>query len=206
MVERTEKGTFVPQGCHDILTEAIGTSEHGGRVRGVGRGATISNYFGRSSCPRQTINVSEIEAKIEAKIEEKLAAKIKAECKVEFEQQMATAHQLMQKSFMETLKNMGLSDTSQTNKQIEPCSEKVVVLGSAKGSCSAAQENHKDNWTVIDNVQKVICMILKEKQYLRLKLEHGPEVINFLIAPKCVKDLLVGGAWLDYSILQVWCT
>jgi hypothetical protein len=202
LVERTEKGTFVPQGRHDILTETIGTSEHGGRVRGVGRGATISNYFGRSSCPRQNINVSEIEAKIE----EKLAAKIKAECKVEFEQQMATAHQLMQKSFMETLKNMGLSDTSQTNKQIEPCSEKVVVLGSAKGSCSAAQENHKDDWTIIDNVHKVICMILKEKQYLRLKLEHGPEVINFLIAPKCVKDLLVGGAWLDYSILQVWCT
>nr|AFK46828.1 unknown [Medicago truncatula] len=49
-------------------------------------------------------------------------------------------------------------------------------------------------------------MILKEKQYLRLKLENGPEVINFLIAPECVKDLLVGGAWLDYSILQVWCT
>lgn len=196
-----EKGTFVPEGRHDILTEVIGTSEHGGRVHGVGRGATISNYFGRSSCPTRTKNVSEIEAKIE----EKLAAKIKAECKVEFEQQMATAHQLMQKPFMETLKNMGLSDTSQTNKQIEPCSEKVVVLGSAKGSCSAAQENHKVDWTT-DNVQKVICMILKEKQYLRLKLENGPEVINFLIAPKCVKDLLVGGVWLDYSILQVWCT
>ena len=200
MVEKTEKGTFVPQGRKDILTEAIGTSEHGGRVRGVGRGATISNYFGRSSCPTQTINVSEIEAKIE----EKLAAKIKAECKVEFEEQMAT----MQKSFMETLKNMGLSDTSQTNKQIEPCSEKVVVLGSAKGSCSAAQENQKaqkDDWTT-DNVQKVLCMILKEKQYLRLKLEHGPEVVNFCIAPKCITDLLVGRAWLDYSILQVWCT
>lgn len=79
------------------------------------------------------------------------------------------------------------------------------MLGSAKGSCSAAQENHKDELTT-NNVQKVICMILKEKQYLRLKLENGPEVINFLIAPECVKDLLVGGAWLDYSILQVWCT
>jgi len=124
LVEKTEKGTLVPQGHKYILTEANGTSEHGGRVRGVGRGATITNYFGRSSCPTQTINVSEIEAKIEAKI----AAKIKAECKVEFEEQMAT----MQKSFMETLKNMGLSDTSQTNKQIEPCSEKSCCVRKRK--------------------------------------------------------------------------
>ncbi|KEH27567.1 hypothetical protein MTR_5g020725 [Medicago truncatula] len=35
LVEGTEKGTFVPQGHDDILTKAIGTFEHGGRVRGV---------------------------------------------------------------------------------------------------------------------------------------------------------------------------
>jgi len=118
---------------------------------------------------------------------------------------MATTQELMQKTFMETLKTMGLSNTSQKNKQIEPCSVKIVVLGSAKGPCSPAQQNHKDDWTT-DNVQKVLCMILKEKQYLRLKLEHGPEVINLCIAPKCITDLLVGRAWLDYSIIQVWCT
>jgi len=33
---------------------AIRTSEHGGRVRGVGPGYTLSNYFGRSSRLTQT--------------------------------------------------------------------------------------------------------------------------------------------------------
>ncbi|KAK2357452.1 hypothetical protein QL285_094718 [Trifolium repens] len=36
LVEETEKGTFVPNGHNDILTNAIGTAEHGGRVRGAG--------------------------------------------------------------------------------------------------------------------------------------------------------------------------
>ncbi|WJX45186.1 hypothetical protein P8452_32083 [Trifolium repens] len=47
LVEEAEKGTFVPNGRDDILTNAIGTAEHGGNVRGEGRGVNISNYFGR---------------------------------------------------------------------------------------------------------------------------------------------------------------
>ncbi|KAK2449626.1 hypothetical protein QL285_008803 [Trifolium repens] len=35
LVEETKKGSFLPDGRNDILTEAIGTSEHGGRVRGI---------------------------------------------------------------------------------------------------------------------------------------------------------------------------
>jgi hypothetical protein len=38
---------------------------------------------------------------------------------------------------------MGLSQTLEINKVIEPASPKVVVTGSAKGSCSPAYE--KDN-------------------------------------------------------------
>ncbi|WJX45942.1 hypothetical protein P8452_32787 [Trifolium repens] len=37
LVEETAKGTFVPNGHNDILTNAIGTAEHGGRVRGAER-------------------------------------------------------------------------------------------------------------------------------------------------------------------------
>jgi hypothetical protein len=46
LVEKTSQGTFVPQGQKDILTEAIGRPEHSGRVRGVGRGVGIRQYFG----------------------------------------------------------------------------------------------------------------------------------------------------------------
>ena len=110
LVGETEKGTFVPQGRDDILTNAIGTSEHGGRVRGVGRFANLSNYFGRSSRPTQnTIDVKEIEAQLVAKLEEKLTAKIKAEFTEVFEQQLTIAHEKMHQSFIEKLNTMGLS-------------------------------------------------------------------------------------------------
>ncbi|KAM7461452.1 hypothetical protein LguiA_029573 [Lonicera macranthoides] len=38
-------GTIVTQGASDVLTLALGTAEHGGRVRGVGKGVTPTTYF-----------------------------------------------------------------------------------------------------------------------------------------------------------------
>ena len=46
MVEAAREGTFVPEARHDILVEAIGTDEHGGRVRGVGEGVCLRSFFG----------------------------------------------------------------------------------------------------------------------------------------------------------------
>ncbi|KAL6564870.1 hypothetical protein OROMI_016320 [Orobanche minor] len=43
------QGSFTPEGRHDILAEAIGRPEHPGRVRGIGFGVGIRDYFGRSS-------------------------------------------------------------------------------------------------------------------------------------------------------------
>ena len=43
------QGTFVSHGRDDILTTAIGRSEHPGRVRVAGSGMTISHYYGRAS-------------------------------------------------------------------------------------------------------------------------------------------------------------
>ncbi|XP_057452627.1 uncharacterized protein LOC130744462 [Lotus japonicus] len=202
LAEETEQGTFVSQGRDDILTKAIGASEHGGRVRGVGRFANLSNYFGRSSRPTQSIDVKEIEAQLEAKLEQKLAAKIKAECKEKFEQQLIMASEKMQQSFMETLKTMGLSEISPTNQQGE---QNVLLHGSTKGSCTAAQENHKEDSTT-DNVQRVLFMFLKQQQHICLPLQHDLAVKNFWISPMCIRELLVGDAWLDISILQVCCT
>ncbi|KAL5158435.1 hypothetical protein HKD37_15G042919 [Glycine soja] len=47
--EQASQGSFVPHGRQDILTAAIGRLEHPGRVRVVGAGVTIKQYFGSPS-------------------------------------------------------------------------------------------------------------------------------------------------------------
>ncbi|KAH1209945.1 hypothetical protein GmHk_15G044341 [Glycine max] len=47
--EQASQGSFVIHGRHDILTAAIGRPEHPGRVRAVGAGITIKQYFGSAS-------------------------------------------------------------------------------------------------------------------------------------------------------------
>jgi hypothetical protein len=138
-----EEGTFVPDGRNHILTKAIGTAEHGGRVRGVGQNHTLSTFFGSSSSrQRQVIDVQEqiaqIISNVEARIKSDLDKKFAEERKI-----FAEERKMMQQSFMDMLKSMGLSQTLEINKVIEPASPKVVVTGSAKGSCSPAYE--KDN-------------------------------------------------------------
>ncbi|MCI22555.1 Ulp1 protease family carboxy-terminal domain protein, partial [Trifolium medium] len=102
-----------------------------------------------------------------------------------FEEKFAQERKMMQDSLMETLRSMDLSQTSETNnKVIEPeaQNDKLVVTGSAKGSCSAAPvpESQNDKLVVIgstkvscspapvpevqsdmDDVQKLLMIVLK---------------------------------------------
>ncbi|KAL6558266.1 hypothetical protein OROMI_018616 [Orobanche minor] len=55
------QGSFTPEGRHDILAEAIGRPEHPGRIRGIGFGAGIRDYLGRSSRRSASINESVLE-------------------------------------------------------------------------------------------------------------------------------------------------
>ncbi|KAL6538136.1 hypothetical protein OROGR_012124 [Orobanche gracilis] len=48
--DECSRGSFVPHGCDDILSNAIGRQEHPGRVRGVASGIGIREYFGSRSC------------------------------------------------------------------------------------------------------------------------------------------------------------
>ncbi|XP_058742035.1 uncharacterized protein LOC131614476 [Vicia villosa] len=108
----------------------------------------------------------------------------------------------MQQSFMETLKSMGLSQSTDDNK----CIEKMeVVEGSGKGSCSAAKGSTKG--VEVDDVQRLLLMVMKmADKHLEIELSHCKSAINFYISAKCIRELLVGFHWLDVSILQVWCT
>jgi len=44
--EQASQGSFVPHGRQDVLTAAIGRSEHPGRVCAIGADVTITQYFG----------------------------------------------------------------------------------------------------------------------------------------------------------------
>ncbi|CAL9004551.1 unnamed protein product [Prunus brigantina] len=48
--KQVSKGTLTVSGCNDVLTLALGTPEHGGRVRGVGAGVSPTQFF---NLPRQ---------------------------------------------------------------------------------------------------------------------------------------------------------
>jgi len=55
----SSQGNFVPEGCRDILFEAIGRPEHCGRIRADRKEVGIKLYFGvaprhLSSSPQET--------------------------------------------------------------------------------------------------------------------------------------------------------
>lgn len=46
---KVEIGEITPEGRKDVLTMALGSDEHAGRVRGAGHGITLTKYFGRQN-------------------------------------------------------------------------------------------------------------------------------------------------------------
>ncbi|XP_004487156.1 uncharacterized protein [Cicer arietinum] len=111
LVEQTTQGTFVPQGRKDILTEAIGQPEHPGRVRGVGQGVGIRQYFGPHSRNSTTPVLSNEQIKT---------------MKVELTQQI-------KEQLMQDLTTMGFS---KLYPKVSTCSPNATVHTSTKGSCS----------------------------------------------------------------------
>ena len=71
MVEAAREGSFVPEARHDILVEAIGTEEHGGRVRGVGEDVGLRSFFGSQRKSTESQEFREQKQKIE-NVEKKL--------------------------------------------------------------------------------------------------------------------------------------
>ncbi|CAH9134963.1 unnamed protein product, partial [Cuscuta epithymum] len=57
LVEKEKVGEFIPVGSHDILTEALGNSEHGGRVRGIAGKANLTSFFKRKKRRQNEIMV-----------------------------------------------------------------------------------------------------------------------------------------------------
>ncbi|KAH1257747.1 hypothetical protein GmHk_03G007645 [Glycine max] len=80
--EQASQGSFVPHGRQDILTAAIGRPEHPGRVRAVGAGVTIKQYFGsasrtsRSSSSMSPEDLEQLTQQIRDQLEESITEKV----------------------------------------------------------------------------------------------------------------------------------
>ena len=76
------QGSIVPHGHDDILNITIGRPDHGGRVRAVGSGVLITQYYGRTSRASSTSSVSinqEQKAEIIGSLREQVRNEIKEE-------------------------------------------------------------------------------------------------------------------------------
>ena len=93
--EQETQGSFSSVGRMDILTTVLGTPEHGGRVRGAGRGVGIKQFFGSVSFARSQIKPTLTEDDIKAikdklrgemmaDIEQELMPKLRADIMAEF--------------------------------------------------------------------------------------------------------------------------
>ena len=80
--EQERQGSFSSVGRVDILTTALGTPEHGGRVRGAGRGVGIKQFFGSVSLARSQVKPTLTEEDIEA-IKDKLRGEMMADIEQE---------------------------------------------------------------------------------------------------------------------------
>ncbi|KAH1213358.1 hypothetical protein GmHk_14G041339 [Glycine max] len=100
--EQATQGSFVPHGRQDVLTAAIGRSEHPGRVRAAGAGVTIKQYFG--SAPRTSRNSSSLPPKelqqltqqIRDQLEESITEKVMRHLMASFSQMQSQIQSQMQ--------------------------------------------------------------------------------------------------------------
>jgi hypothetical protein len=69
---QASQGEFVESGRQDILSSAIGTDEHCGRVRAVGRAHGLKSYFGPAK-RRQSQSTPEVKDMIKTAVAEALA-------------------------------------------------------------------------------------------------------------------------------------
>ena len=90
--EQATQGSFVPHGRQDVLAAAIGRPEHPGRVRGIGAGVTIKQYFG--SAPRTSRGASslppdelqQLTQQIRDQLEESITEKVTRQVMASFSQ------------------------------------------------------------------------------------------------------------------------
>ncbi|KAL5193052.1 hypothetical protein HKD37_20G055346 [Glycine soja] len=132
--EQASQGSFVPHGRQDILTAAIGRPEHPGRVRAVGAGVTIKQYFGsasrtsRSSSSMPLEDLEQLTQQIRDQLEESITEKVTRKMMESFSQ--------MQSQFQCQMQSQGIALPPEP--EVGPSGPRV----STKESCVAPSGNN----------------------------------------------------------------
>ncbi|KAH1198668.1 hypothetical protein GmHk_18G052203 [Glycine max] len=132
--EQASQGSFIPHGRQDILTAAIGRPEHPGRVRAVGAGVTIKQYFGsasrtsRSSSSMPPEDLEQLTQQIRDQLEESITEKVTRKMMESFSQ--------MQSQFQSQMQSQGLALPPEP--EVGPSGPRV----STKESCIAPSGNN----------------------------------------------------------------
>ncbi|KAH1264674.1 hypothetical protein GmHk_01G000540 [Glycine max] len=132
--EQALQGSFIPHGRTDILTAAIGRPEHPGRVRAVGAGVTIKQYFGsasrtsRSSSSMPPEDLEQLTQQIRDQLEESITEKVTRKMMESFSQ--------MQSQFQSQMQSHGLALPPEP--EVGPSGPRV----SSKESCVDPSRNN----------------------------------------------------------------
>ena len=84
LVEQSSHGTFIPEGCHDILATTIGRPEHPGRVCALRVGVGICQYFGGSSSQSSWTHSAAYEEKLTQRLTKKIIERVMRQFKQHF--------------------------------------------------------------------------------------------------------------------------
>ncbi|KAL5180672.1 hypothetical protein HKD37_01G001750 [Glycine soja] len=210
--EQASQGSFVPHGRQDILTAAIGRPEHPGRVRAVGAGVTIKQYFGsasrtsRSSSSMPLEDLEQLTQQIRDQLEESITEKVTRKMMESFSQ--------MQSQFQSRMQSQGIALPPEP--EVGPSGPRV----STKESCVAPSGNNpavspakppeNPDEEVDDPLYLMTLTIpqlfLKPLQVMWDATIFGVFNQNFplYIKHEDLSEIAHGGQCLSISVIQLW--
>ena len=161
MVGQSSQGTFISEGCHDILATAIGRLEHPKHVCAVGSRVGIRQYFRGSSSQSSWTHSVEYEEKLTQRLTEQITERVMRQ----FEQHFG-----------------GHGNPPQLIPQPEPFMP-PIGRRSGKGSCSAptvlgddANDAHRCELYVLHGTRKTL--VARGTIFGATTILHGMELVD----------------------------
>ncbi|KAL5192912.1 hypothetical protein HKD37_20G055223 [Glycine soja] len=225
--EQASQGSFVTHGRHDILTAAIGRPEHPGRVRAVGAGITIKQYFGSAS---RTSSIApeylqQLTQQIKDQLEDSITEKVTRQLMLSLSQMQSqglalppepdvgpsAARVSTKESCVDPLGNdLDTGDSYKCGLYIEEYPSRLVALGRVyEGSTtihniSLLHDQVKVGVEEIRDVDAPIPVPTKEVMWDATLFGLFNENFPLYIKHEDLSEIAHGGQCLSISVIQLW--